>query len=768
MFKTRAQTQAAAALYCKRETLQKIFDNTWAGKSGAVLLNELLGFCRLVVKSILDNEYDLVVFMARKSWCFFKVLLPQLRLWNEITEEEEEKIWRHVTHDGMLVAYFNEFEKNTAQLCDTLDGRITVTPGNLRIAVVDDTCVMGTSLTRCIRRLVQCFGVTASNIVLYAFAVLDTKWLRHALPPDNRDKDSSGNRPDFRIRKNDDISYTSANPDDFHVVKWCARKESFINETDRNIVHTLSRRFVEAIVASAVPYTAFTPAFELTYEKAQEIFGDLDHRSIEMGLRLTQDKFHDRFRSANYEFYNMTSFPLQQRGIEAFVLFPKNKEAELGEGCEQWLPPSQDGYMEPLLRVYLNKDEDNVLVVPFVHIPNAEVHKYGTLHHAIPPQATVRLVPILESDLYYKNQRVANIADKDIIHEAPLFAYRVLSYTASYCLGQSFLEHACGLTKDDYKIEKNQQGLATQWLQTWVESDTSLVRETLSNAWSHFATDSASDTFVGDQKYIKSREIFQTYFDSTFSKDSHDSKVKQYSYYSEAAGFFRDLIVYNEEVRSRNAEAQVSGLFCAGGARKKHVFLGVLATDFMISLYEWMLSLPDIKIKECSANRVAATIVMLCDAGDASLHASMGAGGIIGGTLSGGEQSCFSGYNAEPSYAFCLQALYHAVRVDAISPAHARTVITRLLAALDKAYKLDDFRPVISRARMQKPLYKLDALMNKYIGMSFEERATQPRTFFEFNLPESEAYDGKRSLYQEMFSTASKDFFDFDRHVWAR
>lgn len=760
-----------------KEILEDIFSNTWDGKDGVDVFADLCDFSMEIVNKIKADVpvYNIVVFMARKAWCFFKVLLRHLGL----TDAEYERVLQRITHDGMMaIAVDACLKRYKAEGHD-------MKPSDLRIAVVDDTCVMGTSLTRCIRRLVQCFDVKAEKITLHAFAVLKTEWLLdYALPESNHGVADS----DFKIRRNEHVSYNSTKDKDFHIVKWCGRAHSFIDMKDRDRIHTLSRRFVEAIMASSVPYTAFTPAFELSYSKAKEVFGDIDYRDQSVGGRLTQEKLNKRFSDdGKYDFYNITSLPLSQNSIEAFVLFPKNIDSELGEDVRQWLPrlPEAGHYMEPLIRVYTNKRLDKVLVVPFVHVPSASTGKFRSLYECMPDCVQPLVSDAIGSDAYYENQPKHDVEVEDLVHEGALLAYRLLGYTTSYFLGKTFLEKTCGLSQHDYKHEKEPLGMATLPVVSWVKENPDAVRDTLQKVWEHLEINVAHPTpCIVVDKHQESNTIFEIKFNNVFYQEFSkykskvaESRVEYLSHYSMTADFFRILIDGNEVARNYNAKMLLDET-CRDmyDKKKERVFTGIAVKTFMEKLYSWM----DTFDTTDHSNRVAAIITKLCDAGDASLYASAetykDGSSFIGASLSGGEQSCFAAYNAEPSYAFCLQVLRDAIciefddkertRAKAIHAADINIVkqaVKNLKNDVKIMHRSADFRPVVSYENMCTPLDKLEALL----GEDDMTKALKEK-FFVFNLPKKEVFDGKLTQYYDLFSRATEKCFDFVKYAKQR
>jgi len=582
-----------------RMLLAPIFENTWEGVSGADLLERLIDFYQKIANELLDDLEAIAVFMARKAWCFFLVLFPHLA----IPDDKREDIRHRIIHDGMLAPYFNS--------SDTL-------PAGMRVIIGDDSCVNGTALSRCVRRLIKCFGVTESNITVYAFSVLDTDELRRQLP--NRAKREGQPLPDFAIRKNskDPISPSDK---DFFYVKWCGYKYYIVESSKDSHIPMISRRLVEAIAVSSVPYVSTTPAFSLTYDTAVRVFGSLE-KDQDSGYIVQNSGLKSQLGAESFEFHNITTQAPGRHNVEAFILFPKKNTDLFNIDWIDWLPPchgSAEG-QRPFVRVYVNKATDKVLVIPTVLMPY--VSDDAELGRFFPP--TVSKLFCNKASL--NNQAANNVMGNDLIKEGSVSAHKVLGYVASYCFGKHFLESTLiGLSPSDYE-EIDTLGLPCDVYTQWLSGDVNSVHSILRDTWAHLQ---ANNHIREHPPAIDNDAVFfETEFNHVFDINVPDTKER--SYYDLSSALFRRL---SDLIAPR--------------------FGSIPMAAYIDRLFNVMES---VKRSGNTRNKAIATIVMLSDSGVASAFAMQNRR-IIGTHLTCGEQSKLAIYSTEPAYAYFLSRL---------------------------------------------------------------------------------------------------------------
>lgn len=620
--------------------LKEIFNNTLIDKQGDDLYEDLLLFFQDIVKKAYEKEeFNLVVFMARKAWCLFHVFLSVM----DYDEDIKEEIKKRCAHDGMLAPHFSKYYNTDGNYDDAAVKR-------LKIAVVDDTCIRGDTINKCVRRLCYCFGVQPDNITFFAYAIHGSKQNEQRLLHSGRDTrtgysaESDQAVARFKILANKDFNYGSDDPKHFLYVRWgvFSRNRSLLKGLDE--IKMLTRRFVEAIQTCSIPYVGFTPAFSISFAKAKNIFGNLD--DIAEDDYLQQDSLKRDFDDNNYEFYNITSQPMYHNDVEAFVLFPKKDIDSFKWTNADWLPfKFESSQFSPCIRFYINRQLKKVLILPFVGIP--PVSQRSNLGNFFPED----LQKLFRNDRSIEGQKAANEAEA--IYEGTLAAHRLLSYTVNYIFAKKFLD-AIELMpsndknddKIDYKLE-NMSGLPNESdFCKWVVSNEKDVCDVLNNIWEkltiekenmkkqnitvevfHYDKNFRSDTEVPSWK--KSTTEFNAIFDEVF--DVELNKINP-SYYTLSSIFFKKLSELDEVVKGTST------------------FRGVLVSE-----YAFRLSSKSECLRK-SPNKIMSIILMLCDAGEVSMYVYQ-RHKTIGTYLADGEQCKLAYYLYSPSYAIFLRRL---------------------------------------------------------------------------------------------------------------
>jgi len=360
------------------------------------------------LRAIYQGEPDLVITMARKSWCMGHI----------VTEFESNNL--KIIHDKVLTPWFND--------------NLELKSSELKVALLDDTYLFGRAVDDCIRRLVYCYNIKPENITLYIYAMQDIE--------NNRRKIKSYcdklKGPSYNVK------YIEKKGGGFDVC-WGGSDDTFQNE---EFVRACSQKFVEAIHATGEPYLATSPAFMLSSAEIKKILGDI---SIKDKFTLFQNhlnKKSDFYDPKKYVFQNITTQQMHQWNIEAFMLTPKKIELDR----YKWIPSDEIRAFQSL-RFYIHRRLGCAILAPYVSF---KAFKVNTDLSAMYP-----------NDIKYLfNENSSKWGNK----EGQIAAHRLLRYAISYIWGKSILKNNFGITKFSNRMASN-GGLCSVKFFNWLDNN---------------------------------------------------------------------------------------------------------------------------------------------------------------------------------------------------------------------------------------------------------------------------------------------------------
>ena len=365
-------------------------------KSGQEMFDEILAFFEEVFDELIEGRLDLVVFMARKAWCLYNAFEPFLYRdgfsglsWNHTLDEFEEKK-RFITNDTMLAPTLN-------------DPKImTVARENVKIAVVDDTCVKGGAIRKCVRRLIDRFGVDSKNIQVYFYVCHED-----AINRGDIEFDITSEVPLIRLKNDTEVGWgRKETPDKLGILRPI------------NNIKSYSGKFVEIFHISSTPYVALSCGFLFDLAWAGGVMGSLDG---DPSRYLTQDDLIGDYKNPEiFSFHNITCSAMYKNNIEAFVLFPN----ELS-GRKTYMPSFlAGGNTVKAIRFYVNRPLGKLLLVPYVYVEPVKANR-----------GIANQFPVCK-ELF---DEYAGALDKSV-YEGEMAAYRILCCGASYLLGRRFID----------------------------------------------------------------------------------------------------------------------------------------------------------------------------------------------------------------------------------------------------------------------------------------------------------------------------------------
>jgi len=446
---------ATSEIDLRRSLLQKVLDNAIKGKESHELIDEILIFFKEIFSGVISGETDLVVLIARKGWCLYQTFWPLLVA--DYDDKQRDIIQSNVTHDGMLVPWFNINKKKLA---------------DVKIVLADDSCQKGQAAAKRLRTLCGCYGIKSENISLYIFA-----YDKAEMEAGKQIKILSDNKLEFFF---DGENHCSSSH--YLVSYWAGRGMQKEPYKGIQSVRSLSRAFVSAYHTSSIPYLAFTPAFSMRNKTLNKFLlkGDMPCKP------LTQKDLKGDFADEEaYEFYNITSPTMYENDVEAIVLFPNPKF--VNDLIEQ----DNDFYFYAF-RFYINKKLGITIFESYQSVP--AIHKDTDIASMFPGEW---------SFVKWRHSE----------YEGRMVAYRLLSYSLSYLLGKRFLENGkYGLSKDDYE-HRTTVGLVPTYFFEWL--DKMETPNELNRAWTTYrlATISEPEFAEGDNV------LFDQEFDFFFPEE---------------------------------------------------------------------------------------------------------------------------------------------------------------------------------------------------------------------------------------------------------
>jgi hypothetical protein len=587
--------------------LESILDNAVEDKRGHELFDELFNFFEKILDDLSAGKVDFVIFMTRKAWCLYQVFLPFF------SSEKYSEIKDRITHDSMLAPYFNKCEKPWS---------------NVMVAVVDDSCIKGDTISKCVRRLRHCYNVKPENIYLHAYSILDNAQNK-SLYIDAQNEDAKkhwgvpGEDSWFRIRKRKKIDPESKNIEDFFIIRWGEDRAFDKILVNNKHIRALSRVFVGAIHMSSVAYVAFTANFSMELSDAEKLLGDMKRPQNDY---LRQEHLKSDFSNGKlswrkkFEFYNITSPIMYENGVEAFVLFPTTKNKKLSH--ISWLYSGEESIS--CLRFYINNKTKKVRIIPYVSLPALKTDTDIT--DIFPSMSS--LSELFKEDVILKNQ----IKEGERIHEGKLAAYRLLCYSASYLFGKAFIKKYCGDMSKRIKCDHAATlGLHSPEFYDWLKKD---AYSDLKQNWGKLAAKGTHPKFVNDE-----REALGKLFDKLLDECFGRFKPERDDYYHTLSAFLRRLAKESEALSEENEKQPNKAL----------VFKGVPVNHLLLELLE-------LAHDETKRNEIISAIFMVCDAGEGSIYVYQ-RDETIGTYVTDGEQTIHDIYNRQPSYACFLQRL---------------------------------------------------------------------------------------------------------------
>lgn len=225
---------------------------------GDKLFNDILNFYSKIFE---PERYDLIIFIARKSWCLYKSFEFLIG---------DGCIKNNVTNDKMIAPWLASHNK----------------PKN--IAVVDDTLITGASIRDCIKRLHRHYNIESDSVTVHVYTVC--RPIKKADLLDENNHFTLGNE-----------LYANWEYDNI-----------YFNEFD---VKRFSRIFIKTIHAVGIPYVAHIPAFTLSIKS---LIGKL-FKTFPTHINLFTS-IVDSLQE--WDFKDITTDEQKDVNVYAFCLFP--------------------------------------------------------------------------------------------------------------------------------------------------------------------------------------------------------------------------------------------------------------------------------------------------------------------------------------------------------------------------------------------------------------------------------------------------------------
>ena len=623
-----------------------------------------------------EARADLIVFSARKAWDLFHILRPFLM--------------RHYSKQGIN---FDDIEArvSSSSVMSVWPNAHDYDPSTIRVVVVDDSCVRGHSIGDIVRDLHYAYkignqysttpegNIVNDNILIYAFEVASDLPANkeHIVEREGKVKALIFQQDDIRNRLKAKLE-----------IPWACTK---VNYVPKNNIKYTSKQLIEAMAVTSTPYIGFICAFVLSLKDAEGIFGRLTKYK---SSNLQQSDLKGDFKDPNkYEFYKASSVPYYENAVETFVLFPTNDTRK----HFKFLSTNKDiGFA---LRIYVNRNLDEVMILPFVDL--------GTLEETID---IIAAFPGKLQNLFNTPECKANIERAKPLDKVA--ACRVLSYALGYAWGKSWLKTAtkkysffhninCQVTSllgmhymdtPDPVLEAMGLPRRVVLLNNWLNRD-NIVSE-LCELLERLPPDTTeADSFFDKSSDTNVKALFDSFYNDTI-------KDKELDVFGINAGLlFRELWEYG--TNNPNVKMTIPLRY----------FVEKLGLDYGIS-----------------KNKCYAIAFYLFDSGQANITFKYAAhNGLIDNCITYGEQSCHAIYYAMPSYAYFLQRIIDAKRFELIDELKAeitywfgklktnsRTTDNYLvhLKKIGKlAYVTPDHLPVASRTYCAEPkLKRMDVL----------------------------------------------------------
>jgi len=566
-----------------------------------ITFDGILGWLRQILDRVrVENDIDVVVFLDRKAWVLYNIFRPfLLNHYLGKGVDYKNSIESKVTHDSMFPIWLNANANDKK-------------PSELKVAVVDDSSVHGESLGRAVARFHNDLGVGFAsvsdsngkaenhNISVYAYIAADNE--------DNKK----------RIREG---KYLTLGKDGEEIeVLLGSGKGSWPYWRSVKEVRNFSKRIVECLSVSSIPYVAFSRGFVFELKDTVSILGNLEDVS---GDYIRQNNLNEPFSDpSKFEFYNNTCVPFYDNNVESFVLFPKEESGVFFD----YLPNSKD--IVKCLRVYVNRPMSKLMILPYVDM--RFIDKEVKIEDFFPEKMS-RLFNEFES------------RDKKEKYRAKLAGSKLISFVLGYTWGKDFIDRYFSATNCSvvsmiglHSVKKfgnlfsagNDSKLLFDWL-----NDRKAVKEKLKDMSAHFIREYPTNEEGLD-------EATQRVFDNCFPSERIDRL-------SERLGIFFREILYNKK---RN---EVSGNDSWKG---KGVEYGISIQLLVEKLKERYV---------ISTEKIYSAVLSVLDAGMANLvfHNEKDFGDNKNNTgravrcLIPGEQSCNAVYYANPSYGSFLQKL---------------------------------------------------------------------------------------------------------------
>jgi hypothetical protein len=611
-----------------KEAFGRILTNTMECPASNVYLegSTIFSLCLAYLLRILNNLWnpkngerdrlDLVIFVSRKSWGVYCAMRPFLISHYEENKEEygadfdfKTNIEAKVTNDNMISVWLNANPYDE----DTI--------ANLRVAVVDDSCVRGNALGSCIRRLYHDFGIgsrsaktntfgdiVVDNITAFALVVAESRedaW--------RFEKDNEGNRI-VRIDKRYKSDRFNKNRPRL-CVRWGGPNE--FPFWPLKTTQCVSKKIVEILAISSVPYVGFSCGFVFDLKDAVKFLGE--GLGEDLGENIEQeDLFGDFADSKLYEFYNTTSISLYENRVQSFVLFLKDDNSLLER---DYLPKGKDAVK--CMRVYINYEFSKLMILPLViagHInnpvdiinffPESLQHMFG--RRTPEDQAAAYRLYSFATGFVWGKCLINQIAKHDGVEDLVCEIIPMVGLHSKELFGEYLGSKSSRKDNNNFKF--------FDWLNSDNISDDLIKIENKI----HGVLKPAE---IPDFDSRKIRRIFHKKYNKCFAENNLIFFAQR------AARFFMDLMVATDKVlddekRWRRIRVPL------------HIF-----TEEMKKKYD------------LSINKVYAIVCYLCDGGQANMIVGFDRNNHVFQYLAPGEQAYHAVYYSDPSYAYFLQKL---------------------------------------------------------------------------------------------------------------
>jgi len=331
-------------LRSKKKQLIGLFNDIDTKESGEILFDRWLKILIDICDTLHTNKFDLAIFSANKAWGFFNSMLPFLIKYYGKSYFEKE-IEPKIIQDKMLYFWLCKEEHYD--------------PDNIKVAVVDDSCVLGNAIGNIVRDLIKNYNMQENNIRVFAFEV---EYIEKDAYTQNRFEEVNG---DWYILLDQDAERQESDALKYKI-KWLFNSNPIKEKRDTKYMRRFSKMLIESTAINSVPYLSYSHGFIIDRKDIEKTLG-MGIADEDTGF-IKQDQLTDEYADSNkYDFYNITSASFYENNVQSFVLFPKDCTYD-------FLPhkPDQTGedIIAKTLRIYINRNKHTgyAMIQSYIHI----------------------------------------------------------------------------------------------------------------------------------------------------------------------------------------------------------------------------------------------------------------------------------------------------------------------------------------------------------------------------------------------------------------